>query len=127
MRQPRVTLVYLKTQEKVTNQFWWYGVADDVMSITSEAVSLCQRRNHKNRKEGLLQAQIFNIPEEEIQPMSTIVMDQIEIPSLKSNGYSRIIIAVDVTTRYLFLKPVKSLNSREVIELLERIEGGREN
>ena len=111
----------LKTQEKVANQFWWYGVADDVLNYV-RSCELCQRRNHKNRKEGLLQAQIFNIPEEEIQPMSIIVMDQIEIPSLKSNNYSRIIIAVDVTTRYLFLKPVKSLNSREVIDLLERIQ-----
>ena len=109
-----------RTQDRVSKQFWWHGVNDDTVEYC-RSCEKCMRRNPKHRKEGLLQAQIFEIPEEQIVPMHWIVMDQIEMPSLTTYGYSRIILAIDMTTRFLFLKPVKSLNSNEVTFLLNEI------
>lgn len=110
-----------RTLERISRQFWWHGWTQDAI-LYVKSCELCMRRNNKNRHHGLLQPQILNMPEEEIYPMSSLVIDQIEMPSLKSFDYSRILIAMDVTTRYLFLRPVKSLNTQEVRFFIDEIQ-----
>lgn len=109
-----------KTLARVQEQFWWFNQIHDVHEYV-KSCPLCQKRNHKNRKEGLLHPQILEMPEHEIYPMHTLVMDQIEMPSIKTFQYSKIILAMDVTTRFLFTRPVKTLNSYEVCLLLDEI------
>ena len=107
-----------RTLDRVALQFYWHGWHQDVLDFV-RSCEKCQRRNPKNRNEGLLQSQAKTLPEEVIEPFHWIVMDQIEIPSVKTRGFGYILLAIDLTSKWLFLKPVESLSAQQVISFVQ--------
>lgn len=105
------------TIERAKLQFYWPKMRNDISDFVMSC-DVCQRRQPKNTKDGHLQVQALELPEEQIEPFSYIYMDQCEIPSVKYKGYKYIIIAMDMTSKWMFARPVKTLSSNEVIKFV---------
>ena len=67
-----------------------------------KSCELCQKRNPKTKKDALQQSQVLEIPSEVVEPFNWLVMDQIELPSIRSSGYQYLLLIMDVTSKWMF-------------------------
>ena len=107
-----------RTCDRVSIQFYWPGWAQDVADYV-RSCETCQRRNPKNKAEGIYQSQTASLPDQVIEPLHFIVMDQIQLPSIRAKGYSNLLIAMDLTSKFMFLRAVKHLSANEVIAFVK--------
>lgn len=105
------------TLERAKLQFYWPNMKWDIHDYVMSC-DVCQRRNPKNTRDGLQQAQSLDIPEEVIEPFSILIMDQIEIPSVKLRGHKYILLAMDMTSKFMFTRAVTSLSAKNVIKFI---------
>jgi transposase InsO family protein len=94
--------------------YFWPGMRSDC----AERVSKCRSCIQYNiGREGFHPVRSLTAD----QPFDHIAVDSMELPAASRDGYKYVLILVDVLTRYLITRPLKTLSMDEMARTLEEI------
>lgn len=100
----------------IKEQFWFPGMTRFIKKYVNACMDCAYKRGTYGRQEGFLHP-----IEKPVIPFDTIHIDHLG-PFAKSNtGYSYLFLIIDSFSKFLFAKPTKTTNSREVIMHLKDI------
>lgn len=107
---------YEKTLERIKKSFWFAKMARFIKKYVGACIECAYAKKTTNTREGLLH------PIEKVEkPFHTLHIDHLG-PFVKSKrGNTHILSVVDAFTKYLFIKPVRNTNTKNVIRVLQDI------
>lgn len=102
-----------KTLEKLREHFWFPRMVSFVQKYLRHCLICIERKNHSGPNQGLLHP-IDKTP----IPFHTIHLDCTGPFTRTSEGYKYILLMLDGFTKFCILKPLKTLNSQELVPLI---------
>lgn len=102
-----------KCEKLIKSKFWFQGMTRFIKKYVNACLDCAFKHNKYGKKEGYL----FPL-QKPTKPLDTWHIDHLG-PFCKSSGFSHILVIVDSFSKYIFARPTKSTNSKEVVHNLK--------